>query len=144
LKSLERLRRLLPACWVGALLCLAMIAAPASFALLDRAVAGRVVGQIFLQEAWLSLVLGLLLLMLERLRARRGLQPVLSTEMLLTLGTMFCTLMGYFAIQPFMPAARSGHLALSFGQLHATSAMFFGAKILLLGVLSWRGAAPSR
>jgi len=144
LKSLERLRRLLPACWVGALLCLAMIAAPASFALLDRAVAGRVVGQIFLQEAWLSLVLGLLLLMLERLRARRGLQPVLSTEMLLTLGTMFCTLVGYFAVQPFMPAARSGHSALSFGQLHATSAMFFGVKILLLGVLSWRSAAPGR
>ena len=144
MKSLERLRRLLPACWVGALLCLAMIAVPASFALLDRADAGRVVGQIFLQEAWLSLVLGLLLLVLERLRARRGLHPVLSTEMLLSLGTMFCTLAGYFAVQPFMPAARSGHFALSFGQLHATSAMFFGAKILLLGVLAWRGAAPSR
>ena len=144
MNSLERLRRLLPACWAGALLCLATIAAPAIFALLERADAGRVVGRIFLQEAWLSLVLGLVLLVLERLRAMRGLNSVLSADVLLTLGTMFCTMAGYFAVQPFMTAARAGQSALSFGQLHAISALFFGAKILLLGALAWRGAGPHR
>jgi len=144
LKTLERLRRLLPACWAGALLCLALIAAPAIFALLERADAGRVVGRIFLQEAWLSLVLGLVLLVLERVRARRGLNPVLSAEILLTLGTVFCTLAGYFAVQSLMTAAKAGQSALSFGQLHAISAAFFGAKILLLGALAWRGAGPHR
>lgn len=144
MKTLERLRRLLPACWAGALLCLALIAAPAIFALLERADAGRVVGRIFLQEAWLSLVLGLVLLVLERVRARRGLNPVLSAEILLTLGTVFCTLAGYFAVQSLMTAAKAGQSALSFGQLHAISAAFFGAKILLLGALAWRGAGPHR
>ena len=144
MKTLERLRRLLPACWAGALLCLALIAAPAIFALLERADAGRAVGRIFLQEAWLSLVLGLVLLVLERVRARRGLNPVLSAEILLTLGTVFCTLAGYFAVQSSMTAAKAGQSALSFGQLHAISAAFFGAKILLLGALAWRGAGPHR
>ena len=116
MKTLERLRRLLPGCWAGALLCLALIAAPAIFALLERADAGRVVSRIFLHEAWLSLVLGLVLLVLERLRASRGLNSALSAEILLTLGTMFCTLAGYFAVQPFMTAARAGESALSFGQ----------------------------
>jgi hypothetical protein len=144
LKTLERLRRLLPGCWAGALLCLALIAAPAIFALLERTDAGRVVSRIFLHEAWLSLVLGLVLLVLERLRASLGLNSALSAEILLTLGTMFCTLAGYFAVQPFMTAARAGESALSFGQLHAMSALFFGAKILLLGALAWRGAGPNR
>jgi hypothetical protein len=144
LKTLERLRRLLPGCWAGALLCLALIAAPAIFALLERADAGRLVSRIFLNEAWLSLVLGLVLLVLERRRASRGLNSALSAEILLTLGAMFCTLAGYFAVQPFMTAARAGQLALSFGQLHAMSALFFGAKILLLGALAWRGAGPNR
>lgn len=144
MKPLERLRRLLPGCWAGALLCLALIAAPAIFALLERADAGRVVSRIFLHEAWLSLVLGLVLLVLERVRASRGLNSALSAEILLTLGTMFCTLAGYFAVQPFMTAARAGQSALSFGQLHAISALFFGAKILLLGALAWRGAGPNR
>jgi hypothetical protein len=125
-------------------LCLALIAAPAIFALLERADAGRVVGRIFLHEAWLSLVLGLVLLLLERVRASRGLNSTLSAEILLTLGAMFCTLAGYFAVQPFMTAARAGPSALSFGQLHAISAVFFGAKILLLGALAWRGAGPNR
>ena len=144
MKTLERLRRLLPGCWAGALLCLALIAAPAIFALLERADAGRVVSRIFLHEAWLSLVLGLVLLALERLRASRGLNSALSAEILLTLGTMFCTLAGYFAVQPFMTAARAGQSALSVGHLHAMSALFFGAKILLLGALAWRGAGPNR
>ena len=144
MKTLERLRRLLPGCWAGALLCLALIAAPAIFALLERADAGRVVSRIFLHEAWLSLVLGLVLLVLERRRASRGLNSALSVEILLTLGAMFCTLAGYFAVQPFMTAARAGQSALSFGQLHAISSLFFGAKILLLGALAWRGAGPNR
>ena len=60
--AVERLRRLLPALWAGVLLCIALIATPVPFALLDRADAGRVVGRIFVQEAWLSLVLAVGLL----------------------------------------------------------------------------------
>ena len=142
----ERLRRLLPAVWAGVLLCIAAIAAPAAFAMLDRPDAGRVVARMFVQEAWLSLALAVLLLAMERARARAasdaGQGSVLSTEMLLVLGTVFCTVAGYFALQQLMPAARAGQGPLSFGQLHLISAVFYGAKLLLVGVLAWRAAAP--
>jgi hypothetical protein len=143
----ERLRRLLPGLWAGVLLCIAAIAAPAVFALLERTDAGRVVGRMFVQEAWLSLVLGALLLVVERSRARlaaeAGTGSVLSTEMLLVLGAVFCTVAGYFALQPLMPAARAGQGPLSFGQLHAVSSAFYAVKVLLLLVLAWRAAMPA-
>ena len=142
----ERLRRLIPGLWVGLLLCIAGIAAPAAFAMLARADAGRVVGRFFVVEAWASLALAMLLLAIERGRARERAEAsqgsVLSTEMLLVLGTVFCTVAGYFALQPLMPAARAGQGALSFGQLHAISAAMLVLKIMLLAVLAWRAAGP--
>ena len=143
----ERLRRLIPGLWVGLLLCIAGIAAPAAFAMLERADAGRVVGRVFVVEAWASLILGMLLLAIERGRARERADAsegsVLSAEMLLVLGTVFCTVAGYFAIQPLMAAARVGQGVFSFGQLHAISSVFFGLKIMLLVVLAWRAAGPA-
>ena len=143
----ERLRRLIPGLWVGLLLCIAGIAAPAAFAMLERADAGRVVGRVFVVEAWASLILGMLLLAIERGRARERADAsegsVLSAEMLLVLGTVFCTVAGYFAIQPLMAAARVGRGVFSFGQLHAISSVFFGLKIMLLVVLAWRAAGPA-
>ena len=143
----ERLRRLIPGLWVGLLLCIAGIAAPAAFAMLERADAGRVVGRVFVVEAWASLMLAMLLLAIERGRARDRADTsegsVLSAEMLLVLGTVFCTVSGYFAIQPLMAAARAGQGVFSFGQLHAISSVFFGLKIVLLVVLAWRAAGPA-
>jgi hypothetical protein len=145
---LDRLRRLLPGLWAGVLLCIAAIAAPAAFALLERPVAGHVVGWFFQREAWTSVVLAALLLMIERPRARAaaaaGQGSVLSTEILLLLGTVFCTLAGYFALQPMMAAARAGQGALSFGQLHFISVGFFGAKLLCILALAWRAAGLSQ
>jgi hypothetical protein len=143
---MDRLCRLLPALWAGVLLCVALIATPAPFATLDSPSAGRVVSRIFVQEAWLSLVLAILLLSAERARARWSADErqgsVLNTEMLFILGTVFCTVAGYFAVQPLLPAARAGQGVLSFGQLHAASAVFFGIKTLLVVALAWRGSAP--
>jgi len=78
-----------------------------------------------------------------RLAAEAGNGSVLSTEMLLVLGAVFCTVAGYFALQPLMPAARAGQGPLSFGQLHAVSSAFYAAKVLLLLVLAWRAARPA-
>lgn len=144
----DRWRRLLPGLWAGVLMCIALIATPAPFATLAVADAGRVVNRIFAQEAWLSLVAALLLLFVERGRAREaaeaGAGSVLSTEMLLLLGTLFCTVAGYFALQPMLPAARVGAGPFSFGQLHAASAAFFALKAGLVLVLAWKAARPPR
>jgi len=144
---LERWRRLLPGLWAGVLMCIALMAAPAPFATLARADAGRVVARLFVQEAWLSLVLALLLLFIERGRARAaaeaGQGSILSTEMLLTMGAVFCTVAGYFGIEPMLPASRQGEGVFSFGQLHAASAGFFALKAGLVLVLAWRAARPA-
>ena len=143
----ERARRLLPGLWAGWLLCVALLATPAPFALLAQAEAGRVVGRMLAQEATTSLALGLLLLVLERLVARRaaatGTGSQFTLGMVLALGAVFCTVAGYFAVQPMMPAARLGQGPLSFGQLHLVSAVFYVLKGLLVLTLAWRALMPA-
>jgi hypothetical protein len=142
----ERLRRLLPALWLGALLCVALVATPSVFAVLPAPQAGPVVGRILAQEAWLSLTMSIVLLVIERTRARAvavgGSGSQLSPEILLVAGAAFCTLAGYFGIQPMMPASRLGEGPFSFGQLHLASTTLFGIKAVLVALLAWRASAP--
>lgn len=142
----ERLRRLLPAVWLGVLLALALIAAPSLFALLERAAAGQVAGRLFALEAQLSLALGIALGLLERrraeVRAEAGLGSRISAELLLVLGALFCTVFGHFALQPMMAAARAGEGRWSFAALHGASTAFYGLKTLLVAALAWRAARP--
>ena len=141
----DRLRALLPALWAGVLLCIGLIAAPAPFATLFPQDAGRVVGRIFAQEAYLSLAFAVVLFLFERRRARTqaaaGTGSVFSTEIVLILGTLFCTVAGYFAIQPMMAAARAGAPGPSFMVLHGVSSAFFGLKAILVMALAWRATA---
>lgn len=140
----ERARRLLPGLWAGALLCIAFIATPAPFATLATQEAGRVVSRVFAQEAYLSLVLGVAVLLLERhaaASAQRGSR--LSGSMLLVLGALFCTVAGSFGLQPMMAAAKAGEGGWTFGQLHAASLGLFGVKTLAVLALAWRAASGS-
>jgi hypothetical protein len=132
---LQRVSQLLPGLWAGLLLCIAALAAPAAFAVLPTADAGRVVGHVFVREAWISLALAALLLWGHRLPSGRRIGNAA-----LLWGTVACTLLGYFAAQALMPAARAGQGWLSFGQLHLISTVFYGCKSLLVLLLAWRGA----
>ena len=140
--SLARWAQWLAGLWAGALLCIALLAAPAAFAVLPAADAGRVAGRMFAHEAYLSLLLVVVLFAFERKRARAdahaGRGSVLSTNILLLMGALFCTVAGYFAVQPMMAAARAGQGTWSFAVLHGASAGFFGLKALLVSVLAWR------
>jgi hypothetical protein len=144
--GLQRWRLLLPGLWAGWLLCVALLATPAPFALLTQAEAGRIAGRMLAQEAYTSLALGIVLLVLERWVARRdaaaGQGSQFTAGMVLALGAVFCTVAGYFALLPMMAAARAGQGPLSFGQLHMISAAFYGAKVLLVAALAWRAAGP--
>jgi hypothetical protein len=132
----------LAAAWAGVLLCIAAMAAPSAFAVLSRADAGRYVGRLFAEEAYLSLGLGMLMFFVERRRARvaaeAGAGSVFSAEMIMLLGTIFCTVAGWFAVEPMMAAARLGQGAWSFGALHALSGGFFLLKLVLVAALAWR------
>lgn len=107
--------------------------------------AGLLVGRLFAREAALSLMLSVLFVMALRKLSEHTAQDAdelraLGTDPRLwaTLGVMLCTLLGYYALQPMMAAARLGQGTLSFGTLHGISVGFFGLKILLLSMLAWR------
>ena len=139
----ESLRRLLPGVWLGLLAAIAFLAMPAAFHALDRASAGTLAREMFAWEARVSLAFGALLLVIER---RAGLEHHLATgasqftvPMMLLLGALFCTVAGYYGLLPAMETLRAGGTAsLDFGQLHALSTAFFGAKGLFVLVLAWR------
>ena len=108
---------MLAALWGGQLLCLALLAAPSAFAVLERSQAGLLVGRVFAQDAYASLLLALLLM------------PAAA---------LFCTLAGYFALQPLLDSARTGQGPLSFMTLHLLSMVFFVLKALFVLALAWR------
>jgi hypothetical protein len=133
-------RRLLAGIWAGLLLAVAVVAAPAAFATLTPADTGRLVARVFATEAYASLALAVAFVLLERLHAGTR----FGSELMLALIALFCTVAGYFALQPMMAAARAGQGAWSFGQLHSASLAFYAAKTLAVLALAWRVSAPRR
>ena len=107
-----RLAAWLAGLWAGVLLGIGLIGAPAGFTAGAGEWAGRIAGRMFAAEAYLSLGVAVVLFLVLRARARRaaetGTGSVFSTDMLLVLGALFCTVAGYFALQPMMAAARAG------------------------------------
>ena len=143
----SRIAALLVGLWAGVMVSVGAVAAPAAFAMLARPDAGRFVGRLFAQDAYLGLAVAVVLLVIERQRARHqaddGRGSVFSVNLMLLLGTLFCTVAGYFAVLPMMDAARAGTGPISFGALHATSAVMFLVKGLLVLALAWRLTAPA-
>ena len=143
MKFSESLRRLLPGLWFGVLLAIALIATPAASMSLDRISFGAVARAIFAREAPTSLILGVVLLVIERrdALARHMATGVsqFSTEMVLAIVALFCTVAGYYGLEPMMEQARSGAAtSLTFMQLHAVSLAFFGVKGLAVLALAWK------
>ena len=144
---LSRLQSLLAALWGGFLLCVAFAAAPGAFAVLERAAAGRMVARLFGVEAQVSLAVALVLMLLERRLARDAAEagragPVFSAEVLLPAVALFCTVAGYYGLQPLMADARAGAAGASFAALHGASLAFFGVKGLVVLALAWRLSRP--
>ncbi len=100
----------------------------------------------FVQEAYLSLALAIVLFLVLRRNARTqaevGIGPVLNADMLLALGGLFCTVAGYFALQPMMTSARIGQGSWSFAALHGTSFALYALKAVLVSILAWRLVRP--
>ncbi len=138
---LMRVRALLAALWGGFLLCVAGVAAPTAFGVLNRPEAGRYVGRLFELDAQIGLALGLLLVMMER-RVQRDAESarITTPELLLPLGALFCVVLGYYGLQPLMAEARAGQGSLGFGALHGISSAVFGVKLVLVLCLAWRAS----
>lgn len=142
--KIARIQSMLAGLWAGALVAIGGIAAPALFSVLDRQQAGTGAGQIFHIESRLSLAFAILLFVLERRRVRDEVeqgasQSAMSANLLLVLGALFLTVLGGFALQPMIQAAKAGEpTALSFAALHGISASLYWVKALLVLSLAWR------
>lgn len=137
-----KLQALLAALWGGFLLCIAFVATPSAFAVLERAQAGAFVARVFAIEAQVSLALGLVLMMIERRPTRDANEagqtvPQFSMRLLLPVIALFCTIAGYYGLQPLMAEARTGTGVASFAALHGLSLAFFGVKGLAVLGLAW-------
>lgn len=137
-----RVQALLAALWGGFLLCIAFVATPSAFAVLERAQAGAFVARVFAIEAQVSLAVGLVLMMIERRIARDtveagGPSRQFSMRLLLPVVALFCTIAGYYGLQPLMAGARAGTGIASFAALHGVSLAFFGVKGLSVLALAW-------
>ena len=100
-------RLLLITAWVGSLWTVGYVVAPTLFlTLADRVLAGTIAGKLFRVEAWISVVLGLALLLLLRPGQLRNAKQGVMFK--LVAGMIACTLIGYFALQPSMAGLREG------------------------------------
>ncbi|RZJ02260.1 MAG: DUF4149 domain-containing protein [Rubrivivax sp.] len=137
-----RVQALLAALWGGFLLCVAFVATPSAFAVLERAQAGAFVARVFAIEAQVSLALGLVLMMIERRIVRDavgagGASDQFSARLLLPVVALFCTIAGYYGLQPLMADAKAGAGVASFAALHGASLALFAVKGLAVLALAW-------
>ena len=102
---IPNVRLLLAALWAGSLWGVSYLAAPSAFATLDSTLAGRVVGTMLTREAWLSIALALLLVVLTLrstdldARRRRWLFCCIG-------GMLACSMIVYLGLQPVMAGIR--------------------------------------
>ncbi len=137
----ERLAGWLAGLWTGAMTGIGFVAAPALFATLPRADAGRVAARLFEIDAYVGLAVAALLLVLA-MRSPRALHRAatsrFSVELMLVLAALFCIVAGYFAVQPMIETARRGEGGPSFAVLHGVASAFFLAKVVAAAALAWR------
>jgi uncharacterized membrane protein len=103
---LHRLFRLLAMVWIGSQLTIGYLVAPTLFEMLAQHSAGQLASRLFFYEAWLSVAISLTLLMLSHWLMQRSELAYRSLRWLLW-AMLFCTLIGYFALAPFMETIRS-------------------------------------
>ena len=146
----QRLFNLFSTIWVGSLVTTGYMVAPTLFSLLSRTDAGNVAASLFRTQAFVSIVCGLVLLMIANREVRgyaagqgseAGVRMVRRARRVVV-GMIVCTLLGYFALQPWMNALRMaaeasgtdvGHSAFrtQFGILHGVSSLFYLIESLL-------------
>ena len=145
----QRLFILIAGLWVGSLLTVGYLVAPAIFSTMtDRQAAGMVAGSIFRIEAYLSLIVCIGLMVLSNLLVNRGLHQFRLIRWIL-LAMLLCSVAAAFIFIPWMNALRDNALAQGmpvmvspsatlFGRLHGVSSILFMLQSALGIFLVWR------
>jgi hypothetical protein len=145
----QRIFILIAGLWVGSILTVGYLVAPAIFSTMtDRQVAGMVAGSIFRLEAYLSMIVCIGLMVLANLLVNRSLHQFKIIRWLL-LAMLFCSVAAAFVFIPWMNALRDNALAqgmpvmlspsaILFGRLHGASSILFMIQSVLGIFLVWR------
>jgi hypothetical protein len=145
----QRIFILIAGLWVGSLLTVGYLVAPAIFSTMtDRQAAGMVAGSIFRLEAYLSMIVCIGLMVLANLLVNRSLHQFKIIRWLL-LAMLFCSVAAAFVFIPWMNAIRDNALAqgmpvmlspsaILFGRLHGASSILFTIQSALGIFLVWR------
>lgn len=133
--SMSAMRVLVATLWAGSLWTIGYLVAPVLFSTLaDRVLAGTIAGQLFRIEAWVSVACAALLLATLIYGNANSRPPQPRRFVFIILAMLFCTLAGYFGLQPFMAELRAAagtggvmdsDLRAKFGMLHAASSAFY-------------------
>ncbi len=145
----QRLFTVIAGLWVGSLLAVGYLVAPAIFSTMtDRQAAGMVAGSIFRLEAYLSLIVCIGLMVLANLLVNRDLNQFRLIRWLL-LVMLLCSIAAAFIFIPWMNALRDNALAQGmpvmlspsatlFSGLHGASSILFMIQSALGIFLVWR------
>lgn len=136
------LERILLTLWTGSLWVTGFLVAPVLFARLDdRALAGSLAGELFSITAYLGLVTGGILLVLNLVNYRG-----INWRALVLAGMLLLVIAGQFVLAPMIAELRAQGLSGSprFGQLHAVASVLYIVTCLcgLLLVAARPGKRP--
>lgn len=150
----QRLFILVAGLWVGSILAVGYLVAPAIFnTLTDRQVAGMVAGSVFKVEAYLSIIICIALMVLANLLVTRGLSQYKMIRLIL-LGMLICAAAASFVLIPWLDTLRDQALlegmpvmlspsAELFRKLHGVSSILFLLQSILGIYLVWRLTKPN-
>lgn len=142
---LQHLAAMLAALWAGIMIGVGYVSAPVIFKMLgeQRRFAGVIAGDSFTRTAYVTLALGVVILLLVRTVNRRAGFNTPNAPMILTLGALFLAILGQFVIHPLVAQARDyGTTALSFGALHGISTIVYMVEIVCVLALNWSLCKP--
>lgn len=137
---LQKLAAMLAALWAGIMIGVGYVSAPVIFRMLpeQRKFAGAIAGDTFTTTAYVSLALGVAILLIVRHLNKRAGFYTPNAPLILVLMALFLAIMGQFVVHPLVVQARDvGNTALSFGALHAISAIVYLAEIVCVLMLNW-------
>ena len=149
---LARTRLLVATLWAGSLWAVGYLAAPTLFATLsDRVLAGTIAGNLFTNQAWLSIACALVMLVLLGATqtstggifagpAANMAAKSRRTLLIIVVVMLVCTLISHFGLQPMMASLRAtagpggvmeGAAKNEFGILHGISSTIYLIQSLL-------------
>lgn len=130
---LQGFAHLLLTLWAGSLWTICGIVAPTLFAVVDRAIAGAVVGRFFATVAWLGLGIAVALMLMMRARSWRS-----KRVMPLLIVAASAPVLSELLLGPLMHQARVAGEMRRFALLHGASGVLFLIACVAVGALVWK------